>query len=68
MPPPKPDGRTVTDEPAARRTGADEGKAMAQVARLAGVSHQTVSRVLNDSPHVRDEPKERALGAIRGLD
>ena len=41
---------------------------MADVARLAGVSHQTVSRVLHDSPHVRGETRERVLAAIRQLD
>ncbi|MEZ0068120.1 DNA-binding LacI/PurR family transcriptional regulator [Streptacidiphilus sp. MAP12-20] len=41
---------------------------MADVARLAGVSHQTVSRVLNDSPHVKEETRERVLQAIRELD
>ena len=28
---------------------------MFEVAKLAGVSHQTVSRVINDSPDVSDE-------------
>jgi DNA-binding LacI/PurR family transcriptional regulator len=41
---------------------------MADVARLAGVSHQTVSRVLHDSPHVRGGTRERVLAAIRQLD
>ncbi|WP_245983930.1 LacI family DNA-binding transcriptional regulator [Streptomyces tateyamensis] len=41
---------------------------MADVAVLAGVSHQTVSRVLNDSPNVRPETRERVLTAIRELD
>ena len=37
---------------------------MADVAARAGVSHQTVSRVLNDSSIVRPETKERVLKAI----
>lgn len=41
---------------------------MADVARLAGVSHQTVSRVLHDSPNVRGETRDRVLSAIRQLD
>lgn len=41
---------------------------MADVARLAGVSHQTVSRVLHDNPNVRGETRDRVLAAIRQLD
>ena len=40
---------------------------MADVARLAGVSHQTVSRVLNQHPNVRPETREKVLAAIREL-
>src|SRR5436305_7587805 len=39
--------------------------AMADVARRAGVSHQTVSRVVNDSRHVRAETRQRVLVAMR---
>lgn len=38
---------------------------MADVARLAGVSHQTVSRVLGDHPNVRDETRARVLRVIK---
>jgi DNA-binding LacI/PurR family transcriptional regulator len=41
---------------------------MADVARLAGVSHQTVSRVINESAHVRPETRRRVLAAMRTLD
>jgi DNA-binding LacI/PurR family transcriptional regulator len=41
---------------------------MVDVARLAGVSYQTVSRVVHDSPHVHPETRERVLDAIRQLD
>jgi len=37
------------------------------VARLAGVSHQTVSRVLNEHPSIRDATKSRVLAAIDEL-
>jgi DNA-binding LacI/PurR family transcriptional regulator len=46
----------------ARRTAV-----MADVAKLAGVSHQTVSRVINDSAHVRPETRDRVLSAMRRL-
>ncbi|GAA0365617.1 LacI family DNA-binding transcriptional regulator [Microbispora corallina] len=40
---------------------------MADVAKVAGVSHQTVSRVLNDHPNVRAETRTRVLRAIDQL-
>ncbi len=41
---------------------------MHDVARLAGVSHQTVSRVLNDHPSVKSTTRDRVLDAMRELD
>jgi DNA-binding LacI/PurR family transcriptional regulator len=43
------------------------GPAMIDVARLAGVSHQTVSRVLNNHPNVRAETAQRVRAAIAEL-
>jgi DNA-binding LacI/PurR family transcriptional regulator len=40
---------------------------MADVARLAGVSHQTVSRVINGHTSLRPETRDRVLAAIRQL-
>jgi DNA-binding LacI/PurR family transcriptional regulator len=40
---------------------------MTDVARLAGVSHQTVSRVLNDHPNVREQTRLRVRAAITQL-
>lgn len=40
---------------------------MTDVARLAGVSHQTVSRVVNDSPHVSGPTRAKVLAAMEEL-
>ena len=40
---------------------------MEDVASLAGVSHQTVSRVLNDFPKIRPATRDRVLAAIDEL-
>src|ERR1700742_5170847 len=41
---------------------------MADVAKLAGVSLQTVSRVINDSPHVKPATRLRVEDAMRKLE
>ena len=41
--------------------------AMTDVAQLAGVSHQTVSRVINDHPNVRPQTRLRVLAAMQDL-
>lgn len=50
-----------------RRNFAGARPVMDDVARLAGVSKQTVSRVLNDHPSVRPETRETVLTAMRTL-
>lgn len=49
------------------RGGGPRSPSMAQVAELAGVSHQTVSRVLNDASLVKEETRARVLAAIEEL-
>lgn len=49
------------------RRGAGRSPSMAQVAERAGVSHQTVSRVLNDASLVKEETRLRVLAAIEEL-
>ncbi|MFI6369622.1 LacI family DNA-binding transcriptional regulator [Streptomyces sp. NPDC050546] len=62
---------SATDGPVpkgrSRRNFAGARPVMADVARLAGVSKQTVSRVLNDHPAVRPETREAVLEAMRTL-
>jgi DNA-binding LacI/PurR family transcriptional regulator len=41
---------------------------MTDVAKLARVSYQTVSRVIHDSPNVKRETRNRVVAAIRQLD
>lgn len=45
-----------------------ESSNIKDVAKYAGVSIATVSRVLSGKPHVRDELRERVLKAIQALD
>jgi len=61
----------MTEPDARRRGSSDETGTRAanifDVARLAGVSHQTVSRVLNDLPNVRPATRARVQQAITQL-
>ena len=58
-----------SDGPEAEVSGRSRTRApvMSDVGRLAGVSHQTVSRVINGSPHVRPETRDRVLAAMEEL-
>src|SRR3954452_21375237 len=59
-------GGVVSANPSSRNAG--RRAVMYDVARLAGVSHQTVSRVINGSEHVRAETRDRVLAAMEKLD
>src|SRR4051794_5395003 len=61
----EPEGSVVT---AVGQTDRRRPAVMADVAKLAGVSNQTVSRVINESDHVRDETRTRVREAMRMLD
>ena len=54
-------------EGAKDRQGSVRGPSMADVAAVAGVSHQTVSRVLNGSSLVKEGTRARVLSAIEEL-
>ena len=56
-----------TPGPAPRRRNAGTRPVMSDVAHRAGVSHQTVSRVLNEHPSVREQTRQRVLLAIAEL-
>jgi DNA-binding LacI/PurR family transcriptional regulator len=51
-------------DPAEAEPGRSRAPNIRDVARLAGVSYQTVSRVLNDHPSIRDSTRERVLAVI----
>lgn len=53
--------------PAARGSGANGKNTINDVARLAGVSKKTVSRVINDSPLVRPDTREKILALMQQL-
>src|SRR5215216_2376865 len=56
---------TAAAQPSA--SGSSRGVVMVDVARLAGVSQKTVSRVVNGAPHVRPDLRERVNRAIKDL-
>ncbi len=57
----------ATGSPAAGSRSRPRPASIRDVARLAGVSHQTVSRVLNGHPSIRDVTKSRVLAAMDQL-
>ncbi|RDI49786.1 LacI family DNA-binding transcriptional regulator [Nocardia mexicana] len=57
----------LASESSAPRPPQQRPAVMTDVAKLAGVSHQTVSRVLNASPQVRPETREKVLRAVAEL-
>ncbi len=61
------DGRESTVEESSATVRPGREPAMNDVARLAGVSHQTVSRVLNGHPNVRHQTRLRVRAAIEEL-
>nr|WP_232295196.1 LacI family DNA-binding transcriptional regulator [Parafrankia sp. EUN1f] len=66
------DGDVVPDQKGDPATGTVIGAsgrppALTDVARLVGVSHQTVSRVVNNHPGVRPRTRERVLAGMREL-
>ncbi|MBP0457629.1 LacI family DNA-binding transcriptional regulator [Streptomyces montanisoli] len=52
---------------AKRSDGGERPPGMADVARVAGVSAQTVSRVLSDHPNVQDKTRAKVLAAVDQL-
>ena len=55
------------DEPGAERSRAGRSVGVRDVAALAGVSPQTVSRVINEHPSVREETRQRVQHAMLSL-
>ena len=56
-----------SSSPSAARPNRPVRASSTDVARLAGVSQKTVSRVMNEEPHVKDEVRQRVLRAAREL-
>lgn len=53
--------------PAPDTTSHTNAVTIVDVARAAGVSHSTVSRVLNNHPYIKDETRERVEAALESL-
>ncbi|MGQ4389301.1 LacI family DNA-binding transcriptional regulator [Streptomyces sp. SAS_270] len=60
-------GHTSFGGPAEPSRGQRRAASIRDVAKAAGVSYQTVSRVINDQPSVRDETRRRVQEAISDL-
>ncbi|MCW2776616.1 MAG: transcriptional regulator, LacI family [Frankiales bacterium] len=67
MPRPAPDPLPSVAAPSPRRPDVVRPPAMTDVATVAGVSHQTVSRVLNDAPSVSPRTRALVLAAVEQL-
>jgi len=66
---PSPDNHQMTADPVPPAPARRQRPAnVMDVARAAGVSHQTVSRVLNDHPSLRPATRQRVLDAMAELD
>src|SRR5918997_5252404 len=61
------DLRDRYEPPASEPAGRRRPPVMHDVAAMAGVSHQTVSRVINGSPQIRPETRRRVERAIELL-
>jgi DNA-binding LacI/PurR family transcriptional regulator len=48
----------------AESSGAPQATGLREIARLAGVSHQTVSRVLNGHPNIRPATREKVMAVV----
>jgi DNA-binding LacI/PurR family transcriptional regulator len=58
---------SVFSDPSDDAAAAARPPGLHDVGRMAGVSHQTVSRVLNNQPNVKPETRQRVLDAISTL-